>query len=178
MKSLVVFLFVVWIGTVRARLVADTVDYTIWRIPDEATDDATGIVTTPGVALIGGGDNCDPAFKYMINNANKGDFLVVRASSDDSYNEYVYELSQSMNDTVHSVTTVKFKTRQASFSSEVLSYFQNAEVIFFAGGDQSLYLEYWTSSPVQTIVQNKIDRGVTIGGTSAGLAILGTYIYS
>ncbi len=53
----------------------------------------------------------------------------------------------------------------------------NAEAIFFAGGDQSLYIGWWTGSPVQTALNNKV-ASVTIGGTSAGLAILGHFVYS
>lgn len=36
-----------------------------------------------------------------------------------------------------------------------------------AGGDQSVYLDYWAGTEVQSIMQNKL-ANVTVGGTSAG----------
>ncbi len=39
------------------------------------------------------------------------------------------------------------------------------------------YITYWTDTPVQTVLQEKL-RNVTVGGTSAGLAILGQFVYS
>jgi cyanophycinase-like exopeptidase len=161
-----------------ARIVVDNDDYTVWRIPDNADQDATGIKTAPGVALIGGGSDCNQAFAFMINNANRGDFVILRASQSDGYNDYVYDLSQQLNQTLNSVTTVLFKTRAGSYAQEALSYINSAELVFFAGGDQGRYLNFWADTPVQTAVQNKIDNGVTIGGTSAGLAIMGTRVYT
>ena len=50
-------------------------------------------------------------------------------------------------------------------------------MIFFAGGDQYKYLQYWADTPLQTVIQDKLAT-VTVGGTSAGMAILGGHIYS
>ncbi len=160
-----------------ARVVVDNDEYTIWRIPDDA-EDVTDIETYPGVALIGGGSDCNQAFAFMINNANGGDFVILRASQSDGYNDYVYNLSESLNQTLNSVTTILFKNREASYSQEALSYINGAELVFFAGGDQGKYLSFWADTPVQMSVQNKVDLGITIGGTSAGLAIMGTRVYT
>jgi cyanophycinase len=48
---------------------------------------------------------------------------------------------------------------------------------YISGGDQSLYVEYWANTEVQTIIQSKLVN-VTVGGTSAGLAVLGNWIYT
>ena len=55
----------------------------IWTYPENAKDVTT--VSSPGAALIGGGKDCDPAFAYLANNANGGDFLVIRASGKRKY---------------------------------------------------------------------------------------------
>ena len=170
-----IVIFISLINLLFAKLVIDNDNYSIWTIPDDAKQ-VSNIATTTGAALIGGGDNCEPAFSWMIQHANQGDFVIIRASSDDSYNEYVYELSQSINRTLNSVTTILFKKREASFDNEVISRLQSAEGIFIAGGDQNKYLNLWSESPVQTELQSKLAE-VTIGGTSAGLAILGNWIY-
>ncbi len=40
-----------------------------------------------------------------------------------------------------------------------------------------MYLQYWVGTEVQYIIQSKIVN-ITVGGTSAGLAILGNWIFS
>jgi len=75
------------------------------------------------------------------------------------------------------VTTILFSNRNASSSETILNIIRNAEAIFFAGGDQSQYVDYWYATDVQSIIQEKLSS-VTVGGTSAGLAILGNWVYS
>lgn len=86
-------------------------------------------------------------------------------------------LSVASNKPLNSVTTILFNNRKASNDPEVLNQINNAEAIFFAGGDQSEYMHLWSGTPVQAAVQGKI-KNVTIGGTSAGCDILGNWIYT
>jgi cyanophycinase len=60
----------------------------------------------------------------------------------------------------------------------VLDKIDHAEAIFFAGGDQSVYLSEWMDTPMQKHIQAAIDRGVPVGGTSAGCDVQGGLIYS
>jgi cyanophycinase len=55
---------------------------------------------------------------------------------------------------------------------------QNAEAIWIAGGDQSDYINFWTGTPVQAILNSKIAAHVPVGGTSAGMNVLTQFIYS
>ena len=148
--------------------------YQVWRI---GSPDNVKVTTTGGVALIGGGPDCDAAFKWMTSHTNGGDFVILRASGDDAYNPYVMEMSVEAGVRINSVTTVLFKTPGSANAPEVSDILENADGIFFAGGDQSNYIDWWTNTPVQSIIQKKVLNGVTIGGTSAGLAILGNYIF-
>jgi cyanophycinase len=171
------FLFLLVLPCLVSSIVIDTEYFTIWTIPDGAVDvEVAG--TKPGIAMIGGGEDCIPAFSYLIENAAGGDFVVLRAGGTDDYNEFVYDLSVSLNKTLNSVTTISWKNRQASFDNTVLDILNHAESIFFAGGDQSLYVQYWSDTPVQTIIQTKLENSVSVGGTSAGLAIQGEYIFT
>jgi len=78
---------------------------------------------------------------------------------------------------LNSVTTILCQNSKASNDPTVLEAIQNAETIFFAGGDQNEYYTFWSNTEVQKIVQSKISKQ-TIGGTSAGLAILGNWVYT
>ncbi|MGA7767093.1 MAG: cyanophycinase [Candidatus Sulfotelmatobacter sp.] len=55
---------------------------------------------------------------------------------------------------------------------------RKAEVIFIAGGDQANYIRGWTGTPVQCAINENIRAGKPIGGTSAGLAVEGEFVYS
>jgi len=60
----------------------------------------------------------------------------------------------------------------------VLDAVRHAEAIFLAGGDQSNYVRFWKDTPLAEAVRAAAARGVPVGGTSAGLAVLGQFVYS
>lgn len=69
------------------------------------------------------------------------------------------------------------KNKKASSEPEVLEKLKNAEAIFLAGGDQSEYLDYWSGTEIQSIIQDKLKYS-PFGGTSAGCMVLGNWVYS
>jgi len=127
----------------------------------------------PGYALMGGGTDIDDAFRWLCNHADGGDFLILRASGTDAYNPYIQPLCH-----LNSVATLVIPTRAAANDPFVAKTITNASAIFISGGDQGKYIGNWTHSPVQTALRAAVKRGVPFGGTSAGLAVLGQYIYS
>jgi cyanophycinase len=60
----------------------------------------------------------------------------------------------------------------------VLAALRGADGIFIAGGDQSNYIRYWKGTAVQQALNEHARAGRPIGGSSAGLAILGHYGYT
>jgi len=122
--------------------------------------------------LHGGGTDIDDIFVRMGAAAGGGDFVVLRASGTDAYNPYIYELCGC-----DSVETIIFKNRQASFDPLVIARVRNAEAIWLAGGDQSHYVTYWKGTPIEDAVNAAAARA-PIGGTSAGTAVLGEFVYS
>ena len=129
--------------------------------------------TQAGTVLMGGGTDVDAAFQWMINKSGGGDFVVIRASGTDAYNPYIYGLG-----TVDSVETLIITSRTGASDPFVLDKINNAEALFIAGGDQADYVNYWKGTPVEDAIHNLIARNVPIGGTSAGLAILGEFSFS
>ncbi|MGC2299118.1 MAG: cyanophycinase [Acidobacteriaceae bacterium] len=126
-----------------------------------------------GYALIGGGKDLDDAFRWLCDRADGGDFLVLRAAGTDAYNPYIQGLCHP-----NSVATLVIPDRAAAGDPFVTVTITNAAAIFIAGGDQARYINFWAATPVETALRSAVQRGIPIGGTSAGLAVLGQYIYS
>ena len=127
----------------------------------------------PGFALMGGGIDLDEAFQFLCDRASGGDFLILRATGDDAYNSYLSRLCR-----LNSVATLILPNRAAAADPFVAEAIGHADAIFIAGGDQANYINFWMNTPVQAALNEAIHRGVPIGGTSAGLAVLGEYVYS
>ena len=129
--------------------------------------------TEGGFVLMGGGGDVDEAFQWMDDKGGHGDFLVLRGSGGDGYQEYLDEITQA-----NSVQTLVIKDAQAASDPFVVERVQQAEAVFLAGGDQWNYVGKWKDSPLLDALNAAILRGVPIGGTSAGLAVLGEHVFT
>ena len=128
---------------------------------------------TPGTAMMGGGTDLDEAFRWLCQKANGGDFLILRATGDDDYNPWVNKLCH-----LNSVATLIIPSREAANDPAVATIISQAEAVFIAGGDQSNYLRGWQDTPVETVINAGIAAGKPVGGTSAGLAVEGAFVYA
>ncbi len=126
-----------------------------------------------GFALMGGGTDLDLAFQFLCDRGGGGDFLILRATGDDEYNFYLRGICH-----LNSVATLIVPNRQAAADPFVGDAIKHASAIFIAGGDQANYINFWMNTPVQAALNDAIRRGVPIGGTSAGLAVMGEYVYT
>ncbi|MCJ7466837.1 MAG: cyanophycinase [Maribacter sp.] len=129
-----------------------------------------------GICLMGGSSENDRAMKWFLQKANGGDVLVLRTSGSDGYNDYMFsELGIPLN----SVETIVFHNRAASYDATIQQKVQQAEAIWLAGGDQWTYVSYWRNTPIDSLINAGIkNRNVVIGGTSAGMAVMGSYYFS
>ncbi len=150
-------------------------DYDSWHVG--SSEDSTPSPDRPlraGLLLSGGGGDVDNAWQWFVKQAAGGDIVVLRASGSDGYQDYIYrEISGAA-----SVTTILFKNARAAHDPAVLARIADAEGVFMAGGDQALYIRYWKDTPVGDALRAHIAAGKPIGGTSAGLAVLGEYFFS
>jgi cyanophycinase len=130
--------------------------------------------TGGGLLLMGGSTDVDAGFQWMIQKSGGGDFVVIRATGTDAYDPWIY------NDLggVDSAATLIIQNRAAASDPFVLEKILNAEALFIAGGDQANYVEYWKDTPVEDAINQLASRGVPVGGTSAGLAVLGQFVFS
>lgn len=130
--------------------------------------------TQGALLLAGGGGFADSAMRWFIARAGGGDIVVLRASGADGYHDYLHrELGG-----IDSVETLVFHRREAASDPRVLDLVARAEGIILAGGDQSRYVELWGGTPLAAALDAHVRAGRPLAGTSAGLAVLGEFIFS
>jgi beta-aspartyl-peptidase (threonine type) len=129
--------------------------------------------TTPGVLLVGGGDWPYDAFRWFIERAGHGRIVILRASgTDEAQKEFFSAIGG-----IAAAQTIVFSDRRAASDAAVLRIVREADGLFLAGGDQANYVRYWKDTPLATLINARVAAGMPIGGTSAGLAILGAWGY-
>lgn len=168
-----------------------------------AVGDVKAVVTAPAsrpapsFVLMGGGPDVDAAFRWLVQRAgitrgSGGRFVVIRASGSDAYNPYIFYSDENLStsDTVAdqwvggaslgltSVETLVIPSVKAANSPAVNAIVAKANVVFIAGGDQSQYIRFWKGTALEKTLQDLMQRNIPVGGTSAGLAVLGQFDYS
>ncbi len=148
-----------------------------WRYYREGRSDDR--ITTPraGFALMGGGGKQDAAFKFLCERANGGDLLVLRADTDEKTSKQLNSKIRGLCP-LNSVETIVFESRDDADDKKIVQIIDQAESIFIAGGDQSNYLRFWQDTPIEDALNRHIAAGKPIGGSSAGLAILGEFSFA
>lgn len=149
------------------------------------------------IVLMGGGDDVDQAFRWMIRRAGVkpgtgGRFVVLRATGADGYNPYIYYSGPGKKTGepadpywvggaalgLSSVETLVIPSRTAADDPFVNAVVRRADAVFIAGGDQSRYIRFWKGTALDRSLNALLSRNIPIGGTSAGLAILGEYAFA
>lgn len=135
---------------------------------------------TAGLALMGGGGNVAAAFRFLARHAGGGHIVVLGAVDDGSFDptdgKYGAAFAGPWGPVV-STETIIFHNRRAAGDARVLAALRRADGIFLMGGDQANYLHYWKGTPVQDALNAHLRAGRPMGGSSAGLAVLGHYSY-
>lgn len=152
---------------------------------------------TPSFVLMGGGPDVDAAFRWLIQRAGitpatGGRFVVIRASGTDAYNPYIFYSDENLSTSsiiadewvggaslgLTSVETLVIPSVKAANSAAVNAILAKANVVWIAGGDQSHYIRFWKGTALEQTLKALMQRNVPIGGTSAGLAVMGQFDYS
>jgi cyanophycinase-like exopeptidase len=141
------------------------------------TGNVKDTVCTPtgGVCLMGGATENDEAMKWFLKRANGGDVLVLRATGSNGYNSYFYS---QLGVKINSVESIVCSNTNVATETYILEKISKAEAIWFAGGDQWKYISYFRNNAIATALNQRIKANIVIGGTSAGMAILGQYYFT
>lgn len=130
--------------------------------------------TGPALVLMGGGTDVRAAFEWWKPFLQGGDVVVLRTSGGDGYNDYLYETVGGCD----SVTTLMVTSRSLADDPYVAYAVAHAEGVFLAGGDQADYLEAWKDTRLEDALHAAWSRGAVLGGTSAGCAVLGEFVFA
>ena len=128
------------------------------------TGNAANTVTTtqPGLLLAGGATDQDAAVQWWLSRAGHGDVVIIAGQKVGG---------------VDSVEMFVLGTRKAAYDPFFLQKLNEADAIYFDGGNQWLYYSYLVGTPAGAII-NAAAQTKPEGGISAGLAIQGQYAYT
>jgi len=127
-----------------------------------------------GTVYMGGGPECDEAMAWLTSGTDIGDFVVIRTDRSDGYQDYIYNQIGGV-DSVHTLVINQSSYANDSYTEQVI---KNAEALWIAGGDQTEYYNLWNNTKVESAIDYLINvKKAAVGGTSAGMAILGEIDY-
>lgn len=135
------------------------------------------------VCMAGGGDDgaWSEGWSRMLNHSGGGDVVILRNDGSlGEYNTWLFEDSEGHGfRKVNSVTTLSIESFRDANDPLVVKTLRQAELIFFSGGYQHLYIDYLKGSKAEAEIKRALRvRKVPIGGTSAGMAVLGGIVYT
>jgi len=139
----------------------------------------------PALLLMGGGPEVDAAFtQQALVVANGGDVVVLRISGGAGYQAYLLdELMRALPAErraalqPNSVTTLIVDSRAHADNEAVAARVARANLVWIAGGNQALYIAAWQDTRLARAVRAAYARGAVIGGTSAGMVVIGGWMY-
>ncbi len=126
-----------------------------------------------GLLLMGGGDHDIDAMRWFIAKAGHGHIVILRASQ---HGEASTEFYRELGGVLSAETFVTHR-RSASYDKHLLEALRKADGVFIAGGDQARYVRRWRGTPIAEALDAHVRAGKPLAGTSAGLAMLGEYLY-
>lgn len=142
--------------------------YTFGDVTTPTTGDPS-----PGLLLMGGGKRDAAALQWFFAKAARGHVVIISASYGKDMGEEFFRMPQGPA----SVEVLVFHARSQSADPAVLASLARADAIFIAGGDQARYVRFWGGTEVARLLDAHVAAGKPLGGTSAGLAVLGEALY-
>lgn len=187
------------VGAAHAGKTPAKPPYTYYATGNPAQEPAvTQARPQPSFVLMGGGPDVDEAFRFMIRQAgiapgSGGRLVVIRASGDGAYDPYIYYSNPASSTAaadivdgwvggasmgLSSVETLVLPSVAAANDPTVNAIVARANAVWIAGGDQADYIRYWKGQALERTLNALMAKNVPVGGTSAGLAVLGQFDFA
>src|SRR6478736_2899551 len=134
-----------------------------------------------GTLVIVGGNMQDPVIvKKFIELAGGPDAPIViipTASEDDEhYDNYWSGLKQWRENGATNLTVLHTRDRKVADSEAFVKPIKTARGVFFGGGRQWRLADAYSNTLTQQEIQGVLNRGGVVGGSSAGAAILSSFM--
>ncbi len=128
--------------------------------------------------LVGGGsenyrDWSDDPYRWFVQQADSGKIINIDVDAvSDWYPTYFKSFGAA-------ATSEAFRIPNRTVADDSATYYKliSARGIFIEGGDQWKYVDTWKGTLVQDAIHYVFQHGGAIGGTSAGLAVLGQVVF-
>jgi cyanophycinase-like exopeptidase len=148
------------------------------RIRLGSPNDARPALIGPSYFLQGNGSPLTSAYQVHIDQVAAAPLdIVVLAASAPSSGSKTPECDALIRlRNVNSCETITITQASGANDTGATGAVNNAELVYFAGGNQCNYVG-WKGSSVYNAVKGVVARGGGVGGGSAGLAIQGDYVY-
>jgi hypothetical protein len=171
-------LLVVICTLLSVSLVEARPNNSVSRIRLGSSADATPALRGPSLFLQGDGAPRTDAFQDHIGHVASAPLdIVVLAASSPSSGSQTPECDDLIGlANVNSCEMITITISKGANNSGAASAVSQAEIVYFAGGNQCNYVG-WRGSAVYNAVQGVVNRGGGVGGGSAGLAIQGDFVY-
>jgi cyanophycinase len=145
-----------------------------------ATGIAQQIGPKVGTLLIVGGNMQDAAIvRRFIDLAGGPDaplVVVPTAGEGDDYDQYWSGARQFREQGARHVTVLHTRDRKVADTEAFVKPLTTARGVFFGGGRQWRLADVYLNTRVHRELQQVLDRGGVLGGTSAGATILGSFL--
>jgi len=128
--------------------------------------------------IIGGGDRSRELMQTLIITAGMkpGDYAVVLPMSSEYPDTSFYYFKEDYDPVCKNVIVCFNFTKQSSSYQNWLDSLEHARLIFITGGDQLRFMNIVLNTPIYKAIHNAFENGATIGGTSAGAAVMSKYM--
>lgn len=128
--------------------------------------------------IIGGGSRSTELVQKLIKTANmtaKDYMVVLPMSSGDPEGSFEVIKEELSAQASNSIGYLNF-TAQTANNKQWLDSLSGAKLIFITGGDQSRFMKVVLNTPIYKAIHDAYNNGATVGGTSAGAAVMSKYM--
>lgn len=124
--------------------------------------------------IIGGGPRPDYLMEEMINTAKmqESDYIVILPMASSTPEASVRDMKKQLSRLCRNKIT-SFDFSEATVNNKVWTdSLANARLVYIVGGSQRKFMKVVLNTPVYTAIHKAFNSGSTIGGTSAGAAMM------